>query len=100
MKLKSYSPIVPRERVTIYLDPRVLKELRVAAARRDKKDSELVEEAIKEHLGIAALERIWARADENPMTDEEAMELALKVTHEVREELYREDQAEKRRQKR
>lgn len=90
---------MPRERVTIYLDPDVLRQLRVAAARRGLKDSELVEEAIKEYIGINLLERIWARAAENPLTEEEAMELAVKVTHEVRAEMRREAEQKKRRKK-
>ncbi len=64
--------------------------LRVAAARRKMTDSELVEEAIRESLGLAARERIWARS---MLTEEEAMELALEAQREVREERRRREQA-------
>ncbi len=70
----------------MYLDPDVLRALRVAAARRGVKDSELVEGALREHLGIGAWERIWAETAKLDLSDEDALELAVKLQHEARVE--------------
>jgi len=90
MTSKLYDTDMAKDRLTVYLDPEVAQALRVAAARRKMKDSELVEEAIRELLGLAALERIWAQST---LTEEEAMELALEAQREVREERRRREQA-------
>lgn len=70
-----------KDKVTIYLDPEVARAMRMAASRRRMKDSELVEEAIREWLGIAALERLQAQST---LDWEEALELAVHVQHESR----------------
>ncbi len=79
-----YNVDMAKEKLTIYLSSEIARSMRVSAARRGIKDSDLVEEALAEWLGIAAFERSWARNDD--LTDEEAMELALQAQREVREE--------------
>lgn len=78
-----YNVDMAKEKLTVYLEPRVARVLRVSASRRRMRDSELVEEALREWLGIAPLERMRARANMDP---DEAMELALEVQAEVRRE--------------
>jgi len=78
-----YTADMAKEKLTVYLDPRVARVLRVSASRRRMRDSELVEEALREWLGIASLERIRAQADMDP---DEAMALALEVQAEVRQD--------------
>jgi hypothetical protein len=86
-----YNADMAKEKLTIYLDPDIARSMRVSAARRGIKDSDLVEEALREWLGIAGFERSWAtNAD---LTEEQAMELALRAQREVREERRREQQA-------
>ena len=80
-----------KDRLTVYLDPEVAQALRVAAARRKMKDSELVEEALRDKLGFTFLEESWARSAD--LTEEQAMELALEAQREVREERRRRKQA-------
>jgi hypothetical protein len=70
-----------RQKVTLYLDPDVLRSLRVAAARRGVKDSDLVEEAVKEHVGLAAWERMWAETAKLGLTEDEALAIALEAQH-------------------
>jgi hypothetical protein len=62
--------------------------LRVAAARRGKKDSELVEEALKELLGMAALDGAQAANAHlvEGMTEDEILQWAVDLVHEVRRE--------------
>ncbi len=82
MTSKLYDVDMAKERLTVYLSPEVARVLRVSAARRGIKDSEAVEEAIKEHLGLAALER---SAERNlDLTEDEAMELAVREQHAAR----------------
>ena len=71
-----------KERLTVYLSPEVAWALRVAAARRGKKDSEVVEEALRYKLLFTALDRIAATAT---MDEDEALAFAVKVQHETRE---------------
>jgi len=72
-----------RSKATIYLDPDVLRATRVQAARTGKRDSDVVEEALREYLGLALLQRIWEKAD---LTEEEALELAYDELHAMRAE--------------
>ena len=71
-----------KERLTVYLEPEVARALRVSAARRARKDSEVVEEALREHLGFAALERSAGRNLD--LTADEALELAVREQHAAR----------------
>ena len=82
MTSKLYDVDMAKERLTVYLSPEVARVLRVSAARRGIKDSEAVEEAIKEHLGLAALERAAERNLD--LTEDEAMELAVREQHAAR----------------
>ena len=76
-----------KEKLTVYLSPDIARSMRVSAARRGIKDSDLIEEALEEWLGIAASTRSWARNAD--LTEEQAMELALEAQREVREERRR-----------
>ena len=72
-----------RTKATVYLDPDVLRATRVHAARKGKRDSDVVEEALREYLGLALIDRIRSRSD---LSAEEAMELAYKELHAMRRE--------------
>jgi hypothetical protein len=72
-----------RSKATIYLDPQVLRAMRVAAARAGKRDSDVVEEALREYLGLAVIDRIRAKAD---LDEDEAMRLAYEELHAMRRE--------------
>ena len=70
-----------RSKATVYLDPDVLRATRAQAARTGKRDSDIVEEALREYLGLALLQRIREKAD---LTEEEALELAYAELHSMR----------------
>lgn len=72
-----------RKKVTFYLEEGVLRAARVRAARTDRRDSEIVEEALRAYLGFDMVERIWARGG---LSEDEAMNLALNETHAMRDE--------------
>ena len=49
-----------RVKVTYVMDEAVVRAARVHAARNDQRDSEVVEAALREYLGIGLLEELWA----------------------------------------
>ena len=72
---------MPKARTTVTLDERVLRAVRIKAARTGRRDSEVIEEALRRDLGLELLERIWESAD---LAEDEAMRLALEAQHEAR----------------
>jgi hypothetical protein len=65
----------------VSLDERVLRAVRVKAARTGRRDSEVIEEALRRDLGLELLERVWESAD---LTEDEALRLAVEAQHEGR----------------
>ncbi len=63
------------------LDERVLRAVRVKAARTGRRDSDVIEEALRRDLGFELLERIWANA---AMDEDEALALAVEEQHKAR----------------
>ena len=72
-----------KKKVTLYVDEDVMRAARVRAARSDKRDSEVVEDALRAYLGFDVLASVWARSN---LTEDEAMRLAVEATHAVRAE--------------
>jgi predicted ATPase with chaperone activity len=68
-------------RTTVTIDERVMRAVRVQAARTGKRDSEVIEEALRRELGFDVLDRIWAKADMDP---DEALRLAVEEQHAAR----------------
>ena len=68
-------------RTTLTIDPKVLRAVKVRAARTGKGDSEVIEEALRRDLGFALLEEIWAK---NDLPEDEAIALAVEAQHEAR----------------
>ena len=67
-----------KTRTTLTIDDDVLRAVKVRAARTGKGDSEVIEEALRQHLGLDLLDRLWAR---NDLTEQEAMDLAVDAQH-------------------
>jgi hypothetical protein len=72
---------MPKSRTTVTLDDQVLRAVRIKAARTGRRDSDVIEAALRRDLGLDLLERIWASAD---IDDEEATRLAVEAQHESR----------------
>jgi len=68
-------------RTTLTIDEDVLRAVKVRAARTGKRDSEVIEEALRRELGFDLLERLWRR---NDMDEEQALGLAVEAQHETR----------------
>jgi hypothetical protein len=73
---------MPKLRTTVTIDERVMRAVRVKAARTGRRDSDVIEEALRRDLGFDLLERIWTRAE---LSEDEAMELAVEAQHEARD---------------
>ena len=71
-----------KRKTTIYVDEEILRAARVAAARSGKRDSQIVEEALRQYLGLGVLERVWSRST---LTEDEALALAYEELHASRE---------------
>jgi len=63
------------------VDEEVLRATRIRAARAGKRDSEIVESALRAYLGFDAIESVWARSD---LSEEEALKLAYDEVHSSR----------------
>jgi hypothetical protein len=75
------SIMATKKKVTLYVDEDVMRAARVRAARTDKRDSEVVEEALRAYLGFDVLASVWARSN---LTEDEAMRLVVEETHAAR----------------
>jgi hypothetical protein len=72
---------VAKARTTITLDERVLRAVRVKAARSGRRDSDVIEEALRRDLGLDLLERVWQSAD---LGADEALRVAVEAQHQGR----------------
>lgn len=68
-------------RTTLTIDAEVWRAVKVRAARVGKRDSEVIEGALRRELGFDLLEQIWSR---NDLPEDEAMELALEAQESAR----------------
>jgi hypothetical protein len=78
---------VRKDRATFSLDPDVLRATRIAAARAGRRDSEVVEDALRSYLSIGVLGEIWTsrRAGAaSELIEEEALDLARHEQHAAR----------------
>jgi plasmid stability protein len=72
---------MPKVRTTLTIDEDVLRAVRVRAARSGRRDSEVIEEAVREKLGLDLLQRIWEKAE---LSEDDAMALAVEAQHSTR----------------
>ena len=75
-----------RKKATIYVDPDLLRATKIQAAREQKADYQVIEEALRAHLGLDILDEIWSANAENGLDDESATALAKKELRAVRRE--------------
>ena len=72
---------MPKQRTTVTLDERVLRAVRVKAARTGRRDSEVIEDALRRDLGLELLERIWERGE---LDEDGALALAVEEQRKAR----------------
>lgn len=67
-----------RKKTTFYIDEDILRSTRVLAARTGKRDSDVVQDALRSYLGVDVLDRVWGRSD---LDEEQALKLAYEEVH-------------------
>lgn len=72
------------KRTTVTLDDDVFRAVKIKAARTGKRDSQVIEEAIRRDLGLDDLAEIWAKV--TPATEDEGMDLATGELRAMRKE--------------
>jgi plasmid stability protein len=72
-----------RSKATVYLDPEVLRAMRIRAARTGRRDSDVVEDALREYLGLDVIDRIRSKSD---LSSDEALRLAYEELDAMRRE--------------
>jgi hypothetical protein len=72
---------MPKVRTTLTVDEEVLRAVRVRAARTGRRDSEVIEEALRRELGMDLLRRTW---DRNRLGESEAERMAVEAQHAIR----------------
>lgn len=70
-----------KTRTTLTIDEDVLRAVKVRAARTGRRESEVIEEAVRSRLGLDLLERLWDRPDPG---EEQALALAVEAQHHTR----------------
>ena len=68
-------------RTTLTIDESVMRAVKVKAARSGRGDSEVIEEAVRQALGLDLLDSLWGKAD---MDENAALELAVEAQHTTR----------------
>ena len=59
-----------KTRVTLSIDDDVLRSARISAARKGKRDSELVEDALRDYLGFGVIQRIQEKSEFKHLSEE------------------------------
>lgn len=67
-----------KTRTTLTIDEGVLRAVKVRAARTGKGESEVIEDAVRRHLGLDLLDQLWNR---NQLGENEAVAVALEAQH-------------------
>lgn len=68
-------------RTTLTIDESVMRAVKLKAARSGRGDSEVIEEAVRQALGLDLLANLWAKAELN---EDAALELAVEAQHATR----------------
>lgn len=70
-------------RATYSIDGDLLRATRIAAARQNRRESEVVEDALRNYLAIGVLEQIWSHAASD-LDGDDALALAVDEQHAAR----------------
>ena len=65
-----------KRKTTIYVDEELLRGAKILAARSGKKDYEVLEDALRSHLGVEVLHAVRSRSK---LTEDQALELAYEA---------------------
>ena len=86
---------VTKQKITLNLPNDVVRAYRLAAVRQGVQDQTLIEQALREYLGLDALKRLQASFAHLEMTEDEADRLAVEAVRETRRERGQRSRASK-----
>ena len=69
---------MPKTRTTLTIDEEVLCAVKIRAAPAGKGDGQVIEEALRQDLGLDVLENLWSR---NDLDEAESLDLAVEAQH-------------------
>lgn len=90
MTVFHYSVMMARKKTTVYVEEDVLRAAKVYAARKDLRDSDVIETALRKYLGLDLLQTVWDR--NRDLEPEEADRLAYTELDAARAERSRRKQ--------
>lgn len=70
-----------KRKTTIYVEDNVLRALKIAAARAGQHDYEIIEQALRVHLGMDLLQRAGAKSS---LSEKDALGLSYQELHRSR----------------
>jgi hypothetical protein len=70
-----------KRKTTIYVDEELLRGAKILAVRSGKKDYEVLEDALRSHLGVEVLDAVRSRSK---LTEDQALELAYEALDRTR----------------
>jgi hypothetical protein len=73
--------MMTKVRTTLTVDADVIRAVKVRAARLGKRDSDVIEAALRRDLGLDLLDRLWAM---NDLDEDDALALAVEAQHRTR----------------
>jgi len=82
---------VPKVKTTVYIEERLRRAVKQAAARSGRHEYEVFESALREYLGWSILDDLWARNSD--LSEDEAMRLAYDELHAARAERRADEEA-------
>ena len=71
-----------KKKTTIYVDEDLLRGAKVLAARTGKKDYEVLEDALRSHLGMDVFDEVRSKSQ---LSEDEALELAYEAIRNTRQ---------------
>lgn len=75
------SDVMARKKTTVYLDEDLLKAAKIVAVRTGKKEYQVLEDALRQYLGLSVIEKVWRRGT---LREDQALRLAYKELHAAR----------------
>lgn len=73
-----------KKKATIYADADLLRAVKIQAAREDKADYQVIEDALRAYLGFDVLDEIWSRSRGSELDEQASLDLAYKELRAVR----------------
>lgn len=67
-----------KKKTTVYIEEELLRATKLLAVRSSKKEYEVFEEALRNHLGLEVIQKVRSR---NMLSEDEAMALADEEKH-------------------